>query len=99
MSEDRPEGDRSGTVWTEMGRYAHLGFQLALSMGLFLFGGWWLDGKIGTTPLFTIVGAMVGAAVVGISATAVCDGAIVATMRLGAGSHAASKISRTQRSR
>ena len=62
MSEDRPEGDRSGTVWTEMGRYAHLGFQLALSIGLFLFGGWWLDGKVGTTPLFTIVGAMVGAA-------------------------------------
>ena len=44
-----------------MGRYAHLGFQLVLSMGLFLLGGWWLDGKIGTTPLFTIVGAMLGA--------------------------------------
>jgi F0F1-type ATP synthase assembly protein I len=45
-----------------MGRYAHFGFQLAFSMGLFLLGGWWLDGRIGTTPLLTIVGAMVGAA-------------------------------------
>jgi F0F1-type ATP synthase assembly protein I len=45
-----------------MGRYAHFGFQLALATGLFLAGGWWLDGKIGTTPLLTIVGALVGAA-------------------------------------
>ena len=48
--------------WTEMGRYAHLGFQLALSTGLFLMAGWWLDGKIGTTPLLTILGALGGAA-------------------------------------
>jgi F0F1-type ATP synthase assembly protein I len=61
MSEDR-RNDQSGTVWSEMGRYAHLGFQLALSTGLFLLGGWWLDGKIGTTPLLTIVGAFAGAA-------------------------------------
>lgn len=61
-----PEGGRSrdqgGTVWSEMGRYAHLGFQLAMSMGLFLLAGWWLDGKAGTTPLLTILGAMLGAA-------------------------------------
>jgi F0F1-type ATP synthase assembly protein I len=62
MSEDRRNHDQSGTVWSEMGRYAHLGFQLALSTGLFLLGGWWLDGKLGTVPLFTIVGAMAGAA-------------------------------------
>jgi F0F1-type ATP synthase assembly protein I len=62
MPEDRGREDSTGTVWSEMGRYAHLGFQLALSTGLFLLGGWWLDGKIGTTPLLTIVGALVGAA-------------------------------------
>ena len=62
MSDDRRGQGQGGTVWSEMGRYAHLGFQLALSMGLFLLGGWWLDGRIGTTPLLTIVGAMVGAA-------------------------------------
>jgi hypothetical protein len=62
MSEDRQGQGKGGTVWTEMGRYAHFGFQIALSIGLFLLGGWWLDGRIGTTPLLTIVGAMVGAA-------------------------------------
>jgi F0F1-type ATP synthase assembly protein I len=44
-----------------MGRLAHLGLQLALSTGLFLLGGWWLDGKVGTTPLLTILGALLGA--------------------------------------
>jgi len=29
---------------------------------LFLLGGWWLDGKLGTEPLFLILGAFVGAA-------------------------------------
>jgi F0F1-type ATP synthase assembly protein I len=62
MSEEGRTQGQSGTVWSDMGRYAHFGFQLALSMGLFLLGGWWLDGELGTTPLFTIAGAMLGAA-------------------------------------
>jgi F0F1-type ATP synthase assembly protein I len=45
-----------------MGRFAHFGFQLAAAIGVFLAAGWWLDGKIGTKPLFTIVGALFGAA-------------------------------------
>ena len=32
----------------------------ALSVLLFLLGGWWLDGKVGTAPLFMILGAFVG---------------------------------------
>lgn len=62
MPEDRRTGDQGRAVWFEMGRYAHLGFQLAFSTGLFLLAGWWLDGKLDTTPLLTIIGAMVGAA-------------------------------------
>jgi ATP synthase protein I len=42
-------------------RYAGLGLTLVASTGLFLFLGWWLDGKLGSVPLFTIVGAFVGA--------------------------------------
>ena len=60
---DEPEDEEAqARLWSEMGRYAHLGFQLALATGLFLAVGWWLDGKLGTTPLLTIVGAMGGAA-------------------------------------
>lgn len=61
MPEDRPD-EQPGRVWSDMARYAHLGLQLALSTGLFLMLGWWLDGRVGTTPLLTILGAMSGAA-------------------------------------
>ncbi|MSR37098.1 MAG: AtpZ/AtpI family protein [Gemmatimonadetes bacterium] len=43
-------------------RYSGLGLQLAFSVVLFLLGGQWLDGKLSTRPLFTLVGAFVGAA-------------------------------------
>jgi F0F1-type ATP synthase assembly protein I len=58
-----PERQQKGepTVWAELGRHAHHGFQLAIATGLFLGAGWWLDGKVGTAPLFTIIGALVGA--------------------------------------
>ncbi len=35
-----------------------LGMQMALTMALFAAGGFWLDGKLSTAPLFTIVGAV-----------------------------------------
>ncbi len=41
-------------------RYAGLGIQLAASIFLFVFGGQWLDRRLGTGALFTILGAFVG---------------------------------------
>jgi ATP synthase protein I len=54
-------GEEESTL-TSMARYSGHGLTLALSMGLFLLAGWWLDGRLGTAPLFTITGALVGAA-------------------------------------
>ena len=48
-------------LWASAGQYTGHGLTWALSTLLFLLGGWWLDGKVGTTPLFTILGAFVGA--------------------------------------
>jgi F0F1-type ATP synthase assembly protein I len=45
----------------EVARFSGHGLTLALAMGVFLLAGWWLDGRLGTTPLLTIVGALVGA--------------------------------------
>lgn len=39
------------------------GLTLAVSVGLFAYGGLWLDGKAGTKPLFLLVG--VGCGIVG----------------------------------
>jgi len=43
------------------GQYTGYGLTWALSTLLFLLGGWWLDKKVGTMPLFLILGAFVGA--------------------------------------
>ena len=44
------------------GAYVGLGLQFALSMLLFLYAGQWVDRKLGTRSLFTIIGVFVGAA-------------------------------------
>ena len=41
-------------------RYAGLGIQLAASILVFVFGGRWLDQRLGTRVLFTLVGAGIG---------------------------------------
>ena len=56
--------DQRDPVRSEMvsaaGRFMGYGLAWALSVLLFLLGGWWLDGITRTTPLFTILGAFVG---------------------------------------
>jgi F0F1-type ATP synthase assembly protein I len=42
------------------GHFTGYGLTWALSTLLFLLAGWWLDGKVGTMPLFLILGAFVG---------------------------------------
>jgi F0F1-type ATP synthase assembly protein I len=55
-------GEEEQSTLPTLARYSGHGLTLALSMGLFLLAGWWLDGRVGTTPIFTITGALVGAA-------------------------------------
>ena len=53
-------GNKKGT-YGEIGPYASLGIQFAVTILLFLGGGWWLDGKLGTTPVFILLGTLFGA--------------------------------------
>lgn len=46
----------------ELARFSGHGLTIAVSTGLFLAAGWWVDGRVGTQPLFTILGALMGAA-------------------------------------
>lgn len=54
-------GEDEQSLWVAAGEYTGYGLTWALSVLLFLLGGWWLDGVLGTTPLLMIVGAFVGA--------------------------------------
>ncbi len=44
----------------EVGRYAGLGLSYALTIGLFAVGGWWLDGRLESSPLFLLIGVLIG---------------------------------------
>jgi len=41
-------------------RFLHLGWQMALILILGVFGGIWLDGRLGSGPAFTVVGSVLG---------------------------------------
>ena len=41
-------------------RYAGLGIELAAMMLVGVFGGQWLDGRLSSSPVFTIVGPFLG---------------------------------------
>lgn len=45
----------------DVSRYLSAGLVWALSTLMFLFGGSWVDGKLGTAPWLTLIGAFVGA--------------------------------------
>lgn len=44
------------------GEFAGIGLQFALAILVFAFGGVWLDGRLATSPWFTVVGVFVGGA-------------------------------------
>jgi F0F1-type ATP synthase assembly protein I len=48
--------------WKGTGRYATVGLELAASVLIGLFGGQWLDKKLGTHGILTLVGLAYGVA-------------------------------------
>jgi hypothetical protein len=60
--EGEDEGGSPDSPLVHLAQYSGHGLTIALATGLFLAAGWWLDGRVGTRPLFTIVGALTGAA-------------------------------------
>jgi ATP synthase protein I len=61
MAEDNQKDSPQPGLWQAAGQYTGYGLTWALSTLLFLLGGWWIDGKTGTMPLFMILGAFIGA--------------------------------------
>jgi len=40
--------------------FAGAGIQFAVSLVIFLFGGQWVDRRFGTSPVFVLIGVLVG---------------------------------------
>ena len=58
----RPTPDSDTTSIGAAAKYAGLGFQLVASILLFLYAGRWVDRRIGTEPLFLLLGVFTGLA-------------------------------------
>jgi F0F1-type ATP synthase assembly protein I len=54
-------------TFTEVYRFSGLGCMFAAAVLVFLAGGWLLDRWLGTVPVFTTIGALVGAALATLS--------------------------------
>ena len=52
---------KSDTVYKGVGAYLDLGFRFALAIVITTGGGYWLDSKLNTGPLFLIIGLLLGA--------------------------------------
>jgi len=48
--------------WKGVGSYGTVGLEVALSVVVGLFGGSWLDKKLGTAPWLTLLGVVYGVA-------------------------------------
>ncbi len=59
--EDGKRTQRSPKQGLSGADFAGVGMQFALAIIVFLFAGQWLDKRLGTNGLFTIVGVFVGA--------------------------------------
>jgi F0F1-type ATP synthase assembly protein I len=59
MDEDK-KSNRYSKVYQDIGPYLGLGFQLAATIGVMVFLGYWLDSKFNTKPLLIIICALFG---------------------------------------
>jgi len=60
MPRDNPAEPHQAKGELNLGTYAGVGLQFALSIILFLFLGQWVDRKLGSSPVFLLIGVFVG---------------------------------------
>lgn len=56
-----PDGTRNNARPPQPGKYLGVGIVWVLTTGLFVYLGRFVDGRLGTRPWFTLIGAVVGA--------------------------------------
>jgi len=61
MKLEKKSDKKVGGAYSEIGPYASFGIQFAVTILLFMAVGLWLDGQLGTTPLFILLGTLFGA--------------------------------------
>ena len=60
MKDDKPEDEGLSKVYREIAPYIGLGLQLAITVGVMVFIGIWLDKQFAASPVFTLIFAFLG---------------------------------------
>jgi F0F1-type ATP synthase assembly protein I len=66
MPEEFPENKKKSLqgdvakAYRSLGKYMGLGVQIAASIAFFMFVGYWVDKQINTSPIFLLVGFVMG---------------------------------------
>lgn len=55
MADEEPQGPRWGSQWSVFGRVTGIAFSVVILLGAGTAGGVFLDRKLGTKPLFSLV--------------------------------------------
>ncbi|NTW55508.1 MAG: AtpZ/AtpI family protein [Chlorobiaceae bacterium] len=61
-SDDERFSDQFGRSVRALSDYLGMGLQIAVSFALFVFLGYWADGRFGTSPFLLFVGVIAGLA-------------------------------------
>jgi F0F1-type ATP synthase assembly protein I len=56
----RPKSEKTGKDELNIGSFAGVGLQFAISIVAFLFLGQWVDRKLGSSPVFLLAGVFIG---------------------------------------
>jgi F0F1-type ATP synthase assembly protein I len=54
------ESEEKKEIYNSIAPFLNLGLQMALTIGICVFFGWWLDGKFDKSPLFTLIFTFLG---------------------------------------
>jgi F0F1-type ATP synthase assembly protein I len=58
--EDPRDATGLGRVYRQVAPYMGIGIEFTAAILLCLWAGWWVDGRFGTGPAFTLIGAFLG---------------------------------------
>ena len=47
-------------IYKSISPFLNLGLQLAITIGIFVFAGWWIDVKFDTSPLWILILSFIG---------------------------------------
>lgn len=53
---------KASKIFIEVAPYMNLSWQMLITIGIFIFIGWYMDNKFGTKPIFILIFAFLGIA-------------------------------------